>query len=791
MNEKTIELLEFDVIRGRVADCARSDEARQLILAEMPFTDRKNVDLTKQNAAAIAGRITSGDAEPQGRLPSIGGLLPVLGVEGAAFSIEEAFDIGCFVREGSAVLRWLGDMDVANGAPDCSAVEKTVFRVLDKDGKLRDLPELREIRMRIVSLNRELQIICASYTRNAALRRMLQSDVPTQRDGRLVIALKHQFRGRIRGIVHEVSTTGQTLFIEPEDVVEKNNEIFVEQRRYDAEVRRILREMTADIASVKDELLLFYERVVFIETLRARARYSVNTGGIFLPTDNGGQTCAFTLKQARHPLLGGKAVPIDIEMKERVLVISGPNTGGKTAALKTAGLFALMNQAGLALPLAEGSALPVFGSIFAGIGDDQSLEHSLSTFSAHISVIASILDSANAESLVLLDELCAGTDPAEGGAIAMAILDNIIEKDCFCIVTTHHGALKNYAFSNSRVENSSVEFDTAAMKPAYRIVMGLPGESHAFDISRRCGLSVGVVERARRYLDEGCGDVSALITALTEKNRAAGDVLRELQTERQCLQEERRGSALRERCLRQNEAELASGSLGSLRSLLDESRKTLENLVCELREGEITREKTLKVKNFLSCLEESVEREAENFESMKADIADMERPVGGETEDSHTVPIDGEIRPGLAVLAGAKRLPGVIRRQAKKGFWVVEVGSVSMTFPENGLSTANPQTKPSKPKTASVDYSLSAPSAALELNLRGMHLNDALEMLQRHIDSAIILGMWNFAVIHGKGDGILQHGVHDYLSAQSTVASFHFSTPELGGFGRTEVALKH
>jgi DNA mismatch repair protein MutS2 len=371
----------------------------------------------------------------------------------------------------------------------------------------------------------------------------------------------------------------------------------------------------------------------------------------------------------------------------------------------------------------------------------------------------------------------------------MAILDSIIEKGCFCIVTTHHGALKNYAFSNSRVENASVEFDADAMKPVYRIVMGLPGESHAVDISRRCGLSTAVVERARHYLDEGCGDVSALIAALSEMNRAAADVLRELLTERQSLREERRDLDLYEVRLRQKEAELASGSLGSLRRLLDESRKTLENLVRELREGEITREKTLKVKDFLSSLESAAEREAESFESMKADIGKMEVSMIDGDENSRAVPIDGEIRPGLAVLAGSKRLPGVIRRQSKKSFWVVEVGSISMTFSEKELFAAKPPTKPMR--TADVDYSLSAPSAELELNLRGMRLNDALEALQQHIDQAIILGMWNFAVIHGKGDGILRRGVHDYLSAQSAVADFHFSTPELGGFGRTEVALKH
>ena len=788
MDDKTIELLEFNLIRERVADCARSDEARERILSEKPFTERDKITRTKQAVAAIVSRITSGGAEPQGRLPAIGALLPVLNVEGAALDVEDAFAIGSFVREGGALLRWLGDTEAAAGTPDCSAVEREVFRVLDRNGELRDLPELRKIKDRIAALNREVQSLSASYTNNENLRRMLQSDLPSQRDGRLVIALKHQFKGKVRGIVHEVSASGQTLFIEPEEIVEKNNEITVERRRFDEEVRRILRDLTAKIAVEREALVLFHERIIFLETLRARAHYSNSTKGVFLPPDDapsgGGQT-AITLREARHPLLGAKAVPIDMLMTARILIISGPNTGGKTAALKTAGLFVLMNQFGLALPLAEGSALPVFESVFADIGDDQSLEKSLSTFSAHISTIVAILKNSNDASLVLLDELCAGTDPAEGGAIAMAILDSILGKNCFCIVTTHHGALKNYAFSNSRVENASVEFDPATLSPAYRIVMGLPGESRALDISRHYGLSAGLVDRARSYLDEGRGDVSALIAGLKEKNRAAEDGLRELALEKRRLLEERRRADLRELRLRQKEAQLREGAVCSLRRLLDESRKTLENLVRELKEGEINREKTLKAKDFLLGFDRAVDRESESLKTMKAELDEEEKAVMGEED----VPSDTEIRPGLTVLAGDKRLRGKVRRTAKKGFWVVEIGSVSMVFPEKELVVEGQPQSAAKPAPASIDYGLPAATIAPELNVRGMRLADAIDALQRYIDSALVLDLKEICVIHGKGDGILQRGIHDYLKGQSAVTDYHFSHPDLGGFGRTEVTL--
>ncbi|MDR1147200.1 MAG: Smr/MutS family protein [Spirochaetaceae bacterium] len=790
MHDKTLRLLEFDIIRERVADYSHSGEARQRILSETPFTDNAGVTLIKQNVSFIVSRIISADAEPQGHLPEIECLLPALNITGTVLSIEEAFAIGNFAREGAALLRWLGDVELSAGAPDCSVVEREVFRVLDNSGKVRDLPELNEIKKRIAAINKELQNISASYTSNENTRRMLQSGLPTQRDGRIVIALKHQFKGRIRGIVHEISASGQTLFIEPEDIVEKNNELVIAQRQFDMELRRILRDMTIQIAAVRSELFSFHQRVIFIETLRARAHYSNNTKGIFLFNETGTQNHAVTLKQARHPLLGGKAVPIDMLMTAQILIISGPNTGGKTAALKTAGLFALMNQFGLALPLVEGSALPVFSGIFADIGDEQSLEYSLSTFSAHIGAIASILKNAGTASLILLDELCAGTDPAEGSAIAMAILDKVLEKNCFCIVTTHQGALKNYAFSNSNVENASVEFDAATLSPTYRIVMGLPGESRALDISLHCGLSAEIINNARTYLDEGRGDVSALIAGLKEKYRAAEENLRGMLLERKSLLEERRNADLRELRLRQKEAELKTGSFDNLRRLLDESRKTLENLVRELKEGAVTREKTLKVKDFLLNMEKTADYEYEKLEIIKQELAEQEKITADDEANTRFVYTGAAICPGISVLAGVKKLQGLVRRPAKKGFWIVEIGSVSMTFSEKDIIPIKTQQKAVKAAQASIDYKLQTPPITPELNVRGMRLPDAVDALRRHIDSALIFGLNEFAVIHGKGDGILQQGIHDYLKSCAVVADYHFSHPELGGFGRTEVALK-
>jgi DNA mismatch repair protein MutS2 len=845
MNEKALNLLEFDVVRNRVAACALSGEAARIIAADLPLRDPRAVRELKNLVSRVLDRLNSGDEERGGSLPDIAAILPKLEVEGAVLEQDEAYALGIFAEQGEALKKWLCPLVPAGGLaasspvsqasgggvfkagtsvmpadplrslaaeiPDCSILSREVFRILDRDGKLRDLPEFREIKRRIQSLKGDLDAIVLRYTNNEETRRMLQSAVPSQRDGRVVLALKANFRSRVRGIVHEVSATGQTLFVEPEDVVEKNNDILIEEKRLTAEIRRVFRELSGRLAENRLPLAAFHEGILRLETLRARARYSRETaalpaalpaaspGGVFA-----GET-AFTLIGARHPLLGNRAVPIDFDMEKRTVIITGPNTGGKTVALKTLGLFALMNQFGLALPAKEGTTLPIFDGIYADIGDEQSLSQSLSTFSAHMTNIAAITGAAGENSLVLLDELGSGTDPEEGSAIAMAILDHLMEKGCRTVVTTHHGILKNYGYSRPGVENASVEFDAQTLSPMYRIVMGIPGESRAVDIASRNGLPEEIIRRARSYLAEERSDVSALITELKEKHRELDAALKKAGQETRRLTEEGRRADLRELRIRQRELTLKEGGMGNLRLLLTESRKKLENLVRELKEGELNREKTLKVKEFLREMEEAViagdaalDTEAELLREERRrleaeEAADM-KASGIVTGKDAAKTAAGTIQSGAEVLAGEYKRRGTVLRPGKKGSprrtWVVEIGSLKMTFDEKDLIPLPPE-----PGTCQGPLIVQADLAAgtlaqFELSLRGMRLEEALEALRRQIDAAVLTGLHEFSVVHGKGDGILQKGVHEFLKQQDQVADYYFSRPELGGFGRTEVILK-
>ncbi|MDR2048325.1 MAG: Smr/MutS family protein [Treponema sp.] len=802
LNEKAVSLLEFHKIRQSTAERALCAAAARLILNENPLDDPGAVFELKERVAAVCDLVRT-KSDERLELPDIGFLLPKLETDGAVLDVDEAFAIGLFTERGGAFRGWLMQSeklrDSAASVPDLSGIRDEVFRIIGKDGKVRDLPELKKIRRRIQELSRELEHAAARYSSGEETRRMLQSALPSQRDGRLVLAVKANFRGRIKGIVHEVSSTGQTIFVEPEESVEKNNQLLIEQGNLEAEIRRLLRELTGRIALRREDLAEFYRRIVYLETLRAKACYSLETGGRFALDAPPG--AGLNVVQARHPLLGKSVVPVDFSLdgKTRMVIITGPNTGGKTVALKTIGLFALMNQSALALPAGEGTSLPVFDNVFADIGDEQSISQSLSTFSAHMVNIASIVSDATERSLVLLDELGSGTDPEEGSAIAMAILDHFIEKKSVVVATTHHGVLKNYGYSREGVENASVEFDGKTLSPTYRIIMGLPGESRALDIAARNGLDPGMVDRARSYLDEERSDVSALIAGLKEKHRELDTVFHKTAEEQKRLREERRRADLKDLSLRQKEHYLKFQGAGEFRRLLSESRKKLENLVRELREGEISREKTLKVKEFLRGLEEDSAAIDAALEAEEAALkAAADRIDSGNGIDSGDgIDSKGAVQAAAGIASGSevllkegRRRGRVLRKDNKGGdsFWIVEIGSVKMSLPESALVPAEPLAEQT-PLIGPADLAFPL-EPKLELSVRGMRLAEALDALRRQIDAAVLAGMKEFSVVHGKGDGILQKGVQDYLKQESAVADYYFSRPELGGFGRTEVVLK-
>jgi len=779
MDEHALGLLDFPRIRVDVAAYALSPEGSQAVVSALPSADAAAVRDMKDRVSAVRDLMRQTRGGPSTSFPLVDEPVRVVSKPGTALSVEELWAIGLWCDSYEVLRRWLrgvrhpGMAAELEAAPDLSPVAAAAFRIVDREGQVRDIPELRAIRARIQKLHQDIERGTAAFFQDEATKGFLQSDVPTQRDGRTVLAVKAGARAKVRGIVHEVSGSGQTVFIEPEALVIKNNELVEEEARYQRELLRILRDVTAKLYLHRADIEAGRGICAFQDALYARARYSHVNDGTFAEEREGG----LELLQARHPVLGSRAVPIDLRMPAdaRTLVVTGPNTGGKTVSLKTAGLFALMNQFGLALPAAPGTALPTFDGVWADIGDEQSMDQSLSTFSGHMRAISAIVDGATAGSLVLLDELGSGTDPEEGCAIAMALLDLFIERGALTLLTTHHGILKNYGYTREGVLNASVDFDRDTLSPTYRIVMGVPGESRALDVALKNGVSPVVVDGARRYLREERTDISTLIRGLSEKHRELDALRGEEKKRLRDAMEEQRKADLKALKLKQREAELRTQGVSELKTLLGDSRRTLENLIRQVREGELTREKTQEVKDFMARLEASVEAAERDLRSQEREL----RTGGGEP---------GEIRVGGAVLILPGRKRGRVLRAAKKGAWVVETDALRLTVDAADLEpTAD--LAPAGPSVVVEASSERDNRARMELDIRGFRLSEAMVALERQLDAATLEGLHSFSIIHGTGEGVLQQGVRETLSRYPGVVDFRYARPEEGGFGKTIVTL--
>lgn len=869
MDSKTLAILEYGRVRSEIGGYCMSAEGRDFVCGTEPSAVFEEVHRKKQLSFEWMCCLESS------RPPVLAGWQPcrhlfqALLVEGAALGAEDAFALGQFclsvrgLKSGIAALQGSLSIplmaEIADRMPDLGAAEQEIFRVLDPSGQIRDLPQIRAIRSSIAQIRRDIELLMKKYTSDAQLRDALQSPLPTIRGDRQVLAVKANFKGRVRGIVHEVSQTGQTLYIEPDDVVRRNNEVIQEQQRLVQEIRRILRDLTGKLMPFYDAFCACHGLMLPLDAGRAAAKWGVENGCLCAQDCAGGSASKarpLALIKARHPLLGAQAVPIDIVFlpEKRVLIITGPNTGGKTVSLKTVGLFAAMNQSGFPLPAAEGTMLPVFDDIFADIGDEQSLDQSLSTFSAHIKNIARIAGAVSEKTLVLLDELGSGTDPEEGGAIAMAVLDYLIEKGSLVISTTHHGILKNYGYTHASCVNASVDFNESTLSPTYHILMGIPGESHALEIARRNGLLDCITERAREYIVSEQADVSALIKGLIAKHEELFVLEREQRVRDERTSEKMRLIEARELQLRQRELALREQGHRESAEFLAQSRRDLENLVRELREGEITREKTLKVKKFSSDAAELLERQKADLLHEREAALELERAIESrerekqrakmqqsrlereqmkkklrmeaELEQYAAIPLynarqqaQGErleypkaLASGLDVFFGRDAKRGTLVRRDKKGTWIVQAGSLKLSVKEKDISLA-----PVQQKNASVSVEMASDAAearaavgsaraagaasdagmaashntpVYELRLLGMRFEEAVQSLERQLDLAVLSGLKGFCIIHGKGSGVLQHGVHEYLKNRAEVDQFYFARPEDGGTGKTYVVMK-
>ena len=841
--------LDFYRLRDSIASFAMSEEGKENLLAREATADREKVSRLKALGKEWQTYLHSARPQALSAWPPISPFIKLLGIEGAQLGQEQLFALGQFclaqARAAANIVSAAEEMplpclsELAKSMPPLTGAEKEIFSVLDKDGEVRDLPALRAIRARIAALRKEVEGAIRKYTSDPAFNSALQSNVPAFRADRELLAVRADRRGGISGIVHEVSDSGQTLYIEPTEAVRANNELIQEEFHLQDELRKIFRELTAKLRIYIEDFYSSLQTMLLFDATHAAARYQSAVHGIFAEDCEADKEPP-AIRGARHPLLGDRAVPVDICFLDgkRVLIITGPNTGGKTVTLKTIALFALLNQAGFPLPADEGTRLPIFSSVFADIGDEQSIDESLSTFSSHMKKVADMLAYADTDSLILLDELGSGTDPQEGGAIAMATLDTLIERGSFVIVTTHHGILKNYGYTNPRCVNASVDFDASTLRPTYRLLMGVPGESHAIDIALRSGLPEAVVEKARSYIASEQADVSTLIKGLTAKHTELDEIQRQERIKNAELAQQAHKLHEREIRAKEREIELLKAEHAESGEFLRQTRSQLENLVRQLREGEITREKTVGVKHFITELTQAVEQQDTQIAAARAELEQEKEAARKEEEQfaangmrlakardhkgaskkktkqrlsntealaTASVPemqvtntkAKEEVQktvllaPGMEVYAGAARRQGTLVAKNKNGTWSVQFGAFKMNVLQSQLMPVPGELQKVSIAVEGGDGSLIIKDEApkFELRLLGMRSEEALKALEHQLDLCAIHNFPSFSIIHGKGNGILQQAVRDYLSNYPGIKDFSFAPPEEGGTGKTYVKL--
>ncbi len=836
MDKKTLTELDYYRIRETISGFCVAEESRFIMARLEPLSDAEEIEKSKEISREWLKYLGTTRASALGGWNPVFNIIKSLKIQGISVPLASFYDLGTFcncvekLRQSiSSAQKELGLKNLSECVgliPDISFVREEIFRVITNDGEMRDLPALREIRTKISNLNAKIKGVMHSFTSNSKYSDVLESNVPVLRGGRQVLAVKSNRRNSVPGIIHEVSQTGLTVFIEPDEAVIASNELIEAEFELQAEIRKILVELAAKISPFAEDLKNALKIMEKLDIAYAAAAWGKQNSCVFAKNSLS-QTESLCILKARHPLLGEKAIPIDVRFLpgKRILIITGPNTGGKTVTLKTIALFALLNQSGFPVPAEEGTVLPVFSNVFADIGDEQSMDESLSTFSGHMKNIAKAVRNVNENSLVLLDELGSGTDPQEGAAISMAVLDKLIEKKAFVLITTHQGVIKNYGYTHPECINASVEFNTETLSPTYKLLMGIPGESHALDIAKRSGLPSEIVKNAREYILNEKADVSSLIKGLTQKH-AELDLLRSELEEKQSDFEEKMFLHEQKKLeLEKKEFELKQGIQRESQIFLEESRKKLENLVRIVKEGELNREKTLSVKAFINDITEKV---SENEEALlkeeeildekteellkkeknrvshktkkkKTKLADALKSATSmavsqeEKEKSGTKKVTLEIPQfavGANVLAGKSKQQGTITKSRGKGLWEVQFGSIKMTMKQKDLTlTSSP-----KVRTPSYTVDLASDSKenrpAYELRLLGFRAEEAVKALERQIDLCTLNNLKNFSIIHGNGNGILRQTVQDYLSNCPTVQEFSFAHPEDGGFGKTYVTLR-
>ncbi|MFG6148327.1 endonuclease MutS2 [Halobacillus sp. B23F22_1] len=781
MNERILNVLEYNKIISQLTQHTASSLGEEKAASLKPSVHLEEViNLQNETDEAaqvlrLKGHVPLGgifDIKPNIKRTMIGGILSSL----------ECLDVASTIYGGRQLKRFIEDMeepempilrDLVKELLPLSELERNIKSCIDDHGSVMDgaSDKLRTIRSKIRTSESRVRDKLDSYTKSKS--KMLSDSIVTIRNDRYVLPVKQEYRGSIGGIVHDQSASGATLFIEPQAVVEVNNQLQQARVEEKQEVERILSQLSQAIAEEQSALYNNVDRLGHVDFMFARAKLGASMKASMPVMNDEGRV---KIKQARHPLISPEeVVPNDIEIGENFtsIVITGPNTGGKTVTLKLLGLFTLMAQSGLQVPAMDGGELAVFEQVFADIGDEQSIEQSLSTFSSHMTNIVEILKHVNNRTLVLFDELGAGTDPQEGAALAMSILDEVVSRDARVIATTHYPELKAYGYNRNGVINASVEFDIQTLKPTYRLLIGVPGRSNAFEISRRLGLEENIIETAKQHVGVDSQSVENMIASLEASTREAEKDYEQADLKRQEAEQLHQDLQEQWRQFEQQKEKLYKKAEEKAERAIRKAREEAEEIVNEIRN----------MKNSAEL------KEHEWIEARK--MLDEAQPNLASKQKNNTQPStqpQKELQAGDEVKLLTLNQQGTIVGQTGSNEFQVQVGVMKVKAKRKDIEFIKTK-QPTKEKPMATVRGKSH-HVKPELDLRGERYEDALKKLEKYVDDALLAGYPTVSIIHGKGTGALRTAVQNYAKKHRSISSYRFGGMNEGGSGVTVLELK-
>ena len=793
MNQKALETLEYRKIIAQLKREMGSAASAKLADELTPLTSEKIIKEELRSTTEAVDLIVRKGPLPTGGLYDIREAL-LLAKKGGSLTMRQLLEVQNVLGISSEVvafmhddalpeLKYIGEM--VDLIVEFTALEKEISRCILTEDEMADnaSPKLKDIRRSIHQQNQAIKNKLSRIITSSSNKTYLQDAIVTMRDGRYVIPVKQEYRSFFPGMVHDQSKGGATLFIEPQGVVELNNKLRELEVEEQLEIARILAELSSRVAEHYREIRSNLKLLTKLDFIMAKGKLSCKMHASEPKIDADGE---LKLISARHPLIEyKKAVPVDIRIggDYRTLIITGPNTGGKTVSLKTAGLLVMMAQSGLHIPASHASTLPIFGEVFADIGDEQSIEQSLSTFSSHMKNIVSIIDKASYDSLVLVDELGAGTDPTEGAALAIAILERFYDSGALTMATTHYNELKKYALATSGVENAAMEFDVETLTPTYRLLIGVPGKSNAFEISKKLGLSESVIERASEHIKHGDMEFENVISSIEDdKRKAAADRL-DAESMRAEIEERLKKLEEKEKAISEKRADIIAEAKREARELLRETKSAVKDVQKDLRRlqksGAHTNLNT-------GALEKSRRKinEAEDLVSEK-----VVKQVNSEPVSADTLKIGDRVK-----LLTIGQNGTILSLPDEKGNLMINIGALKVKARLQDLMLINegkdrkPQAKSSS-KYGSLLRSKSS-SVSASINVMGKNLEDALADVEKYLDDVYMAGLDMVSIIHGRGGGILKDGIRQMLKRKKYVDSYGAASYNDGGEGVTIVRMK-